>query len=415
MGSTTIVRTQHPVVGSEEGNRPDCEEAKAQLSRLLASSLFHHSKHYPSFLRYVVNETLEGRGGHLKERALGVEVFGRGADYDSNADPVVRTTACEVRKRIAQYYHEPGHENEIRIDLPPGSYIPEFRYPAGVPRPLEIVETPPLKVTVSTLIHDWGRRKRMALAIVAALAAVTGVGAEVWSQRAPSAIQQFWNPVWGPAESVMLAVGNPPERVPLTDAGTSTDQGPTYSEVMRADNLAFADALTVARITGVSREYGKKRLDVRRATTFTLTDLREAPLVLVGAFNNPWTMRFTNGLRFYYERQADHTAFIRDRQNPENRSWFHDPGVPYSKLTQDYAIVSRFVNPLTESMVVVVGGAGRDGTLAAGEFVTEPRYLEMLARRAPKNWEKKNLEVVLATDVVRGNTGPPRILATYFW
>jgi len=73
------------------------------------------------------------------------------------------------------------------------------------------------------------------------------------------------------------------------------------------------------------------------------------------------------------------------------------------------------IDPLTEKMVVAVGGMGRDGTLAAGEFITEPRYLEMLASQAPKNWEKKNLQVVLATDVVRGNTGPPRILATHFW
>ena len=51
----------------------------------------------------------------------------------------------------------------------------------------------------------------------------------------------------------------------------------------------------------------------------------------------------------------------------------------------------------------------------AGEFVTEPRYLDMLAARAPRGWEKKNLQVVLATEVVRGNTGPPHILATHFW
>jgi hypothetical protein len=78
-------------------------------------------------------------------------------------------------------------------------------------------------------------------------------------------------------------------------------------------------------------------------------------------------------------------------------------------------VVSRFLNPLTEKMVVVVGGMGRDATVAAGEFVTDPKYLEMLASRAPRNWGRKNLQVVLAADVVNGNTGPPRILATYFW
>ena len=154
---------------------------------------------------------------------------------------------------------------------------------------------------------------------------------------------------------------------------------------------------------------------MRRSTAYTLTDFRNGPLILVGAFNNPWTMRLAGQLRFFYERRENHTGLIRDRQNPSNESWFHDPNIPYAKTAQDYAIVSRFVDALTERMVVVVGGMGRDGTLAAGEFVTDPRYLEMLARRAPKHWERKNLQVVLATDIVKGNTGPPRILKTWFW
>src|ERR1039458_5576073 len=128
MGSPTIVRSEPSVSARGEAIRPRREEVKAQLARLLASLLFQHSKHYPGFLRYVVNETLDGRGGFLKERALGAEVFGRDPDYDTNADPVVRTSASEVRKRIAQYYHEPGHESEIRIELASGSYTPEFRY-----------------------------------------------------------------------------------------------------------------------------------------------------------------------------------------------------------------------------------------------------------------------------------------------
>jgi hypothetical protein len=127
-------------------------------------------------------------------------------------------------------------------------------------------------------------------------------------------------------------------------------------------------------------------------------------------------MRLDKDLRFTYEwNDETHTGMIRDRQDPSNRSWLHEPSIPYSKLTRDYAVVSRFLNPLTEKMVAVVAGMGRDGTIAAGEFVTEPRYLEMLASRAPKHWERKNLQVLLATDIVNGNTGPPRILATVFW
>ena len=92
---------------------------RKQLERMLANSLFKNSKRYPNLLRYVVEHTLEGDPSELKERHLGVQVFGREPDYDTNADPIVRATAGEIRKRIAQYYHEQGHEAEIRIELLP--------------------------------------------------------------------------------------------------------------------------------------------------------------------------------------------------------------------------------------------------------------------------------------------------------
>jgi hypothetical protein len=53
------------------------------------------------------------------------------ADYDTNQDPIVRASAAEIRKRIAQYYHEPGHETELRIELPLGSYVPVFHLAAA--------------------------------------------------------------------------------------------------------------------------------------------------------------------------------------------------------------------------------------------------------------------------------------------
>src|SRR5579864_910006 len=79
-----------------------------QLERLLAHPLFKHSKRYVPFLRYIVEHTLADNSFNLKERTLGIEVFERAPDYDTNNDPVVRVTAGEIRRRIAQYYFEPG-------------------------------------------------------------------------------------------------------------------------------------------------------------------------------------------------------------------------------------------------------------------------------------------------------------------
>jgi hypothetical protein len=103
------------------------DEVRQQLDRLLAHELFRHSKRYPTFLRYIVEQTLEGSHVALKERTIGVVVFGRPPEYDTAGDPVVRNTASEVRKRIVQYYASELHKNEVAITLPVGSYIPHFQ------------------------------------------------------------------------------------------------------------------------------------------------------------------------------------------------------------------------------------------------------------------------------------------------
>src|SRR6202040_2862929 len=100
---------------------------REQLRRLLAPSLFTNSKRYPVLLAYTVEQTLDGNADQLKERTIGVEAFGREPTYDVNLNPVVRTTAAEVRKRLIQYYYSPDHAGELVIELPLGSYVPSFR------------------------------------------------------------------------------------------------------------------------------------------------------------------------------------------------------------------------------------------------------------------------------------------------
>ena len=107
-----------------------------QLARLLADSHFSQSRRFPSFLRYVVEKTLAGQDDALKERTLGVEIFGRRPDYDTASDPIVRVTAAEIRKRIAQYYQDPGHESELRVSLP---LVPTFLSSTGRRRPSKTV------------------------------------------------------------------------------------------------------------------------------------------------------------------------------------------------------------------------------------------------------------------------------------
>ncbi len=122
---------------------------REQLQRLLAHPLFANSRRYPALLAYTVEETLKGNAVELKERSIGIEVFGRAPTYDANADPVVRITAGEVRKRLSLYYYDASHAGELVIELPLGTYVPIFRQPelpvelpTGVQEPAPIVLTP---------------------------------------------------------------------------------------------------------------------------------------------------------------------------------------------------------------------------------------------------------------------------------
>jgi hypothetical protein len=370
---------------------------REQLERLLADTRFKKSKRCPSLLRYLVENTLDGRADQLRERTLGIDVFSRPQDYDTNTDPIVRATAGDIRKRIAQYYHEPGHEDEIRIDLPAGSYVPEFGLPPV---------TKPVAAVRGAWLKQWWRPLALTCAVAGAAVAVVLLTPSLFH----SPLNRFWAPVMDSSNTVLICVG------PADKLRTSADlDAPSSKDPLAIHNLALQDATTLARVAILLNAKGRTfRIQSDDATS--LADLTAAPGVLIGAFNNAWTLRSVRGLRFTFE--VDPVAnryWIRDRQNAARKDWEIDMGLPYTKLTEDYAIVARFMNPATERMMVIAGGIGQGGTVAAGEFLTSEKYMKDLAARAPANWEQKNFEAVIAARVIDGSAGPPRVLATYFW
>jgi hypothetical protein len=98
------------------------------LERILASSTFAQSERLSRFLRFAVEETLQGRGDQLKEYFFGVEVFDREEAYDPRTDPIVRVEAGRLRAKLGRYYETEGREDPVLIDLPKGSYVPGFQW-----------------------------------------------------------------------------------------------------------------------------------------------------------------------------------------------------------------------------------------------------------------------------------------------
>lgn len=394
----------------------DVASVREQLDRILASPLFRNSKRYPNLLRYVVEQTLEGHGSELKERTLGIEVFGKTPDYDTNVDPVVRISAAEIRKRIAQYYHDSGHDNELRIDLPLGSYVPEFRLhparteppakaeqsakaethepiamvPVAVPPPPAAPEPKPVLVVTQSPVTDWKRTVGFALAAVIVTCAVFLV--KPWHR--PTALDEFWAPLLNRG-NILICIG----RIHDPDG--------------RPHGVALSDATTMARLTGILQSKGQA-WQIRADNDATFEDLRQGPAVLIGAFNDSWNLRLANSMRFSVHQQGS-VDWIQDQKNPASRAWSvtRGPGAP--PMTRDFALITRVVDPNTDRILVTAGGLWGYGTLAAGEFLSDPKYMEAFEHDAPAHWQKKNLQIVLSTEVIGGNSGPPRVLDTYSW
>ena len=384
-----------------------------QLERILASPAFSSSKRYPSFLRFVTSHALEARHDLLKERTLGIEVFKRDPDYDTAADPIVRVTAAEIRKRIEQYYQEPGHEGELRFSLPSGSYIPLFSTPSEVAPPSAV---PSHAVEPEVQIQPPAKKHRRPFLIVAAAGSLilVAVAFVFWPQSGNEAFKEFWRPMLTANEPVLLCVAdqNQFSTITLRDAANPSRQT-TINDTMVT--IIIDDVVPLVNVGGVLQSNGKT-YKLKSESSTTLTDLRGGPTLLIGAYDNSWTLRETASLRFHFANNPEMTRFwIEDRANPTKLDWTIDRAEQQKGVYKDFALVARFLDRNTDQFVIVAAGIARGGTVAAGEFLVDSTQIKQMTRNAPKDWSRMNMELILETQVIDGRSGPPRLLAAHFW
>lgn len=390
-----------------------------QLERLLASPYISHSKRFPNFLRFVVEHTLAGEADDIKERTLGIEIFGKDANYDTALDPIVRVTAAEIRKRMAQYYQNSVHDEELRITLPSGSYIPQFHSPKGK----SIYGLPEMDaVPAGTPEHvpapvSQTRRQWLLAAVGVAAAGLLAWGAVVfWQRTNRAAVDFFWQPVLSSNGPVLLCV---PEQ-PNDFARNVLNPGnlPYYQVVPTNPRTppGIGDLSAVIKVAGLLQSSGKQYV-LKGEEATALDDLQRGPAVFVGAYDNAWTLRLTNPLHYHFENDADMThQWIVDSTAPDKARWMIDRGAQMaSDNYRDYAILARFTDPNTGKLAVILAGIGSGGTRAAGEFITDSAHLTQLMRAAQAAGDKKNMEFVISTQIIDGEPGTPRLEASYFW
>jgi hypothetical protein len=393
--------------------RLEQERIRAQVERVLNSSLFRSSHRCQVLLRHVAERALAGETDNLKERTLGIDVFGRVPDYDTNADPVVRGTAGEIRKKLAQYYQDPDHSGELRIELNRGGYIPEF-HPV-------ITEAAP---TVRPKAH---------YAVIAAGVLTLALGGTLlFGQWRKSALDRFWGPMLETPGGVLISLAQPRVYNFRSDArqrqietmiqGMSPAEFASTPELIPLSQLipmwdrylAMGDASCLLRIASVFEKRGRPyRIRSEAATSFS--DLRERPSILIGAFDNAWTLRAVGEMRYTFYKDFQGLEVIHDRDHPENTDWKLVNSWPQWNISNDYAIVSRVFDVHTDRMTVVAAGITHFGTAGAGDFLSDPHYFAEAAARLPRDWQRKNLQIVLRIPVVQGVAAHPQVLATHLW
>ena len=391
----------------------------AELNRVLDSEFFRGSKRSCLFLRHAVDLARTGRLHELKERTLGVDLFGREPSYDTGEDAIVRVKANEIRRRLAQYNMTAGPEQKVRIEFPPGSYVPQFHW----------VEGSEVQSTALSAVKKW----YLWVAAICCVALLLGV--TLWTVRRSTVgpLETFWRPVLDSPNPVLICLGHPV--VYLLSArvhqryrarfGKKPDQGPYQlkfepNEVLGEDIIAVpdqflgvGDAQAGFRI-GTNLELLGKKTQFRAGSDVSFSDLKSSPMVLIGAYSNQWTMQLTRELRYSFVQLANDRKVVSDRLSPD-RFWGPASMAADGKVPEDFAIVSRIFHSESGGVLILAAGITQFGTQAAGEFLTDPRLLGQALRKSPANWQRMNMQAVLKTRILGSAPGPAEVVATYFW
>ncbi len=376
------------------------------LDQVLASSEFRASRRCQEFLRFVVDMTLAGNAQVLKERTIGVVVFGRAASYDPGNDSTVRVKAGEVRKRLHMYYSGRGAADPVRIELPAGGYVPEFhRVPLPPPGPL--ASAVPAWRAASPWI--W-----LATA-VCALAAVA-LGVIVFAGRAPAkvdpALRQFWGPALDSSNPVLFCVSYVPV-YGLNPAIETRGQRPQRVEDLTLLSENFVGGGDMQAVLLLSRLFAGMNHDYRAklGSDVSFNDLRSSPAVLIGYSYTHWST-LLRGFRYLFDTNPQ-SPRITDNGKPT--AWVLPPMPRNRRTDEDFALVCRIFHPDTGTLIVLLSGISDYGTEAAADLVSSPARLAAAVRTLPPDWPRRNLQLVIHTRVISGEAATPRVVGSYVW
>jgi hypothetical protein len=420
------------VTGTEE----DIAKLQHHLKEVLEGHAFKGSPRSAQFLKHIIDQAIAGHFDSLKERVIGMEVFGRSASYDTGEDAIVRVTASDVRKRLLQHYGQPGASSEYRISLPSGSYVPKITYEshpqrdpstqlathlsptAPQPESTAADQDQPVhpgmtitSVNKSGLSPDASKKKGFAppqWIFLAALFTIFNVALSFafWTHARHVALIPSstlpWSAFFNSARPTQLITSDPNiaeiqgftgGQISLSDYanhkyipdpnGLTPEQLRFCVVILRGDKASVVDTPIAVNIALLAQENSKK-ISVHGARDIQLVDLKaDQNLILLGSpRSNPWVNLFNDRLDFRFEFDKALGAEIIRNVRPQS-------GEPQSYIAtaagwatgQSYAIIAFMQNPDQNGEVILIAGENGEGTEAAGRLLNDtPRLASNLTR-----------------------------------
>jgi hypothetical protein len=383
----------------------------------------------------------------LKERTIGVELFGRSPAYDTGEDAIVRVTASDVRKRIVQHYSGAGIASEFRISLPAGGYVPEFirtpratadglaHQPTIPDSPLQACEMPAAPLLASGYGPPFGWKYWIppilgfvALTAGIALSIMNHAGqVSIAGKSGKGAIAAPWASLFDGSHRVLIVASDPNieeiqriarKSLSLSDyanqsylpPGTSdlpASQLTFMKDILRGNKISAFDGSIIANLAALMTP-GQNRLLVKAARNFRVKEIQtDENLVFLGSpRSNPWTSIFDPLLdfQFAFDDQSQR-EFIRNVHPAKGESSEYIPTAGGFDTGESFAIISVFHNPGYGGRVLILAGASGEGTEAAGNIVADPtRWAAVLQScRFGRDASSQSLQILLHLETVAGS------------
>ena len=149
----------------------DLIKIRGQLEKLLRASGFASSPRRSQLLRYLVEQSLAGKGEQISEYGIGIDIFERPDSFDPRLESIVRTETSRLRQKLKEYYAGAGREDDIVIEIPQRSYAPAITF-----RAVAVSKEPESKPALapSSVRFPWPKVLVPGLAVVIVLAFLAG-------------------------------------------------------------------------------------------------------------------------------------------------------------------------------------------------------------------------------------------------